>query len=216
MAESTLQFWLSFNNQAERLRLPVNPERLSISSGHSYQDISVVDLGEFTVIGDGTLDEISFASQFPAIYNPAFCEYSPLPNPWTAVYTLKRWKDSGNPMRLTITGTPINLACTIRDFNYDEVAGSPGDIYFEISFKEYKFIKLRNVEEVSQSTVATSQATQRPDTRQQPKTYTVVSGDSLWRIAEKIYGNGSRYTEIANKNGIKAPYTIYPGQVLSV
>lgn len=44
-----------------------------------------------------------------------------------------------------------------------------------------------------------------------PATYTVVSGDYLIRIAEKT---GKSWQDIANVNGLKAPYTIYPGQVL--
>lgn len=42
-------------------------------------------------------------------------------------------------------------------------------------------------------------------------TYTVVSGDYLIKIAEKT---GKDWQAIARANGIGAPYTIYPGQVL--
>lgn len=41
------------------------------------------------------------------------------------------------------------------------------------------------------------------------KTYTVKSGDTLSGIASKL---GTTYTSLAQKNGIKPPYTIYPGQ----
>ena len=44
-------------------------------------------------------------------------------------------------------------------------------------------------------------------------TYTVQPGDSLWRIAEKVYGNGAAYPIIVNANGL-SDYTIHPGQVL--
>lgn len=44
-----------------------------------------------------------------------------------------------------------------------------------------------------------------------PRTYTVVSGDYLVRIGEKT---GKDWKAIARLNGIAAPYTIYPGQVL--
>ena len=38
-----------------------------------------------------------------------------------------------------------------------------------------------------------------------PRTYTVVSGDTLWAIAERFYGDGSRYEQIANASGIANP-----------
>ncbi len=43
----------------------------------------------------------------------------------------------------------------------------------------------------------------------------VVPGNSLWRIAQRIYGEGLRYTVIyeANRTQIKDPDLIYPGQV---
>jgi len=47
-------------------------------------------------------------------------------------------------------------------------------------------------------------------------TYVVQKGDSLWSIAQNLLGNGKRYLELADLNGIAAPYTIHIGQVLSV
>jgi hypothetical protein len=52
-----------------------------------------------------------------------------------------------------------------------------------------------------------------------PGTLIVVeSGRSLWRIARKVYGKGLQYTVIyeANKNQIKDPNMIFPGQVFSL
>jgi len=42
-------------------------------------------------------------------------------------------------------------------------------------------------------------------------TYTVANGDSLYKIS---FVTGQDWREIARLNGIKAPYVIYPGQVL--
>jgi len=49
-----------------------------------------------------------------------------------------------------------------------------------------------------------------------PRTYTVVSGDTLWAIAEKYYGDGNRYRVIAEASGIANPDLIHPGQVLTI
>lgn len=46
--------------------------------------------------------------------------------------------------------------------------------------------------------------------------YTVKSGDTLWGIAAKQLGSGFKWTEIARKNGIRAPYTIRAGQKLEL
>ncbi|MCS5693326.1 peptidoglycan-binding protein LysM [Cyanobium sp. FGCU-6] len=46
----------------------------------------------------------------------------------------------------------------------------------------------------------------------------VQSGDTLWGIAERAYGNGARYTEIfeANREVIEDPDLIFPGQKLRI
>ena len=46
-------------------------------------------------------------------------------------------------------------------------------------------------------------------------TYTVQKGDSLWAIAEKHLGNGTRYNEIKKLNGLTSD-VIYAGQVLKL
>lgn len=47
------------------------------------------------------------------------------------------------------------------------------------------------------------------------KTYTVKSGDSLWKIAQEQLGNGARYKEIVNLNGL-VNNTIHPGDKLII
>ena len=51
-----------------------------------------------------------------------------------------------------------------------------------------------------------------------PRTYTVVAGDNLSKIAKKFYGNAGKWKEIyeANRDTIKNPDLIHPGQVLKI
>ncbi len=50
----------------------------------------------------------------------------------------------------------------------------------------------------------------------QKRYYTVVRGDTLWGIAKRFYGNGSRYPEIAKANNISNPDIIHVGQKLLI
>ena len=49
-------------------------------------------------------------------------------------------------------------------------------------------------------------------------TYTVVKGDSLWKLAQKFYGDGRKWTVIydANRSSIKNGSVIYVGQTLII
>jgi len=50
------------------------------------------------------------------------------------------------------------------------------------------------------------------------QTYTVVSGDTLSKIAKHFYGNANRWHDIfdANRDQISNPDLIKPGQVLKI
>lgn len=56
-----------------------------------------------------------------------------------------------------------------------------------------------------------------PTTESKPDyiTYTVQKGDTLWDIAKKYLGNGSRWKEIYNLSGLTS-HTIYAGQKLKI
>jgi nucleoid-associated protein YgaU len=50
------------------------------------------------------------------------------------------------------------------------------------------------------------------------RTYTVVKGDTLSKISKQFYGNANDYMRIfeANRDQLKDPDRIYPGQVLKI
>lgn len=212
----SIQFWLSGNNGAERLRLPVNPESISVRTAQQFTDINVSQLGEYTVIGDKNPTEFEISSFFPQEYNPSYCEYEDIPNPWQVVGQIETWQKNKMPIRLNVTGSHINYAVTIRSFNYEaEKAGSPGDIYYSMSLKEYRFIEFRKTAVLGVSNIS------RPNTLEKPTKYTVKNGDTLSSIALKIRAKGVKIDWLsiykANKSVIgKNPNLILPGQKLVI
>ncbi|WP_175583124.1 LysM peptidoglycan-binding domain-containing protein [Nocardia cyriacigeorgica] len=49
-----------------------------------------------------------------------------------------------------------------------------------------------------------------------PRTHTVEPGDTLWAVAERFYGDGNRFHEIAAASGLDNPDAINVGQVLTI
>lgn len=187
-----MEIKISFNSGAENLLLPVLPDQLEIKTGLANSTFDVTGLGEVGIIGNRKLYTISITSFFPADYAP-YCQYKDIPEPRTAIGMIEKWRDSKKPIRLTITGTPmdINMPCMIEEFSYREKGGQPGDIYYDLSLKEYRFIKPRVIKQ--EATVAGAQqltvASKRPDERTIPGIYTVKKGgQSLYHRQEILWG----------------------------
>ena len=75
-----------------------------------------------------------------------------------------------------------------------------------------------NIEETADSTEAAESDMEETAAAVETRTYKVVSGDSLWNIAQDQYGDGSKWNVIyeANKEEISDPGLIFPGQELKI
>ncbi len=49
-----------------------------------------------------------------------------------------------------------------------------------------------------------------------PSKYTVVKGDSLWKIAESTYGDGEKWMDISKANSLRNPDVIQIGKELEL
>ncbi|MDQ0658754.1 LysM domain-containing protein [Paenibacillus sp. W2I17] len=211
------EVWLSFNNNAERLRLPVNPPDITIGNASQTTTVDVAGIGEVAIINDPVLKTFEFNSFFPATWGP-YCEYEDIPNPKQAVAMIEKWKASSKPIRFLVSGTAWNFAATVEDFVHREEGGDVETIYYDLSLREYKFVTIRKLDTSKKASngstkVTTSSTAARPSTKTTPASYTVKSGDSLWKIAQ---ANGTTWQKLAELNKIKAPYTIKPGQGLKL
>lgn len=207
---------ISFENLKDSIVLPVNPPESVINGGGTaFSDMQVIKGGERTIIGSSMLQAVAFSSFFPRNYDSSYCTKKDIPDPWEAVKKIEKWRASGKPVKLLITETNINMYATIRKFDYREKGGEPGDVYYDIEFKEFKFIKIR---EVVKKAPKVEQQSDRPETAAAANAYTVVKGDCLWNIAKKFYGSGAQYIKIfsANSPPIQNANLIYPGQVLTI
>lgn len=117
-----------------------------------------------------------------------------------------------------------NLKVTIEDYTIKEDASEGLDVVVSIKLKQFRVYstKTMKIEIKQDKPVAVETKTRAISTSPAPtntnKTYTVIKGDCLWNIAKKYYGNGRQYPKIfnANKDKIKNPNLIYPGQVLTI
>lgn len=210
-----MEIWLKQGKK--KFRFAVLPPEYEVTSESNNTTVTINSLGEINLLGKRKLKNISFSSFFPK-QKYSFCEYTSFPTPKESVKRIEEMKNNG-VLRLTMTGTPINMDCTIESFTWGENDGTK-DINFTLEFKEYRKVKVkkdRKKEKVTNK--VTPAATQRAAKEVKSATYTVVKGDNLSKIAKKLTGSSANWLAIYKQNkGVIGdnPAAIYPGQQLVV
>lgn len=201
------------------LRFPINPSEISFQQEKLSETVNIISLGEVDFPNNGEkVQETTFSSFFPAVYDASFCQFSSVPDPEEAMAQLETWTKSKKPVRFIVGGTKINRLVLVSAHALTIRGGEPGDIYFDLTLRSWREIKVRttaDLQQVAGSNIAKINA--RPDIKPVPKSYTVKSGDSLFKIAKLLLGDGNRWKEIYSLNAStigKKPELIFAGAKL--
>ena len=198
---------------SKELVLPVTPARYFWRHPTKIEVVSLDQLGEATLhggykMGDCTLEDVLLpAKQYPFIVPGGRVD------PYGYLYDLEVWCDTGAQLQWIVSGTSVNASVLIEEITQGERDGT-NDLYLTIVMKQW-----RRLETPVLSLSGGGASTQRDSQTgaSSTKTYTVQSGDCLWSLAEKYYGDGSQYKKLAAANPeITNPNLIYPGQVLTI
>ncbi|MFQ7450568.1 MAG: LysM peptidoglycan-binding domain-containing protein [Flavonifractor plautii] len=137
-------------------------------------------------------------------------------NPWLYLEQLERWVDRGTVVRWLVSGTPVNAAVLAGGVTYREQDGT-NDLYADITLRQYTRPETPvPPAEPSASGAGTAASRDSATGTATAKTCTVASGDTLWGICRRYYGDGSLAWRLAAANGIANANLIRPGQVLTI
>lgn len=205
--------------------LPVTPSKLDIKVGNRNRTVSLINDGEINILKSPGLVDVSFTAMIPqthypfAIYPDGFKDAGYF---WTK---FKELKNSKAPFqfgcsRLSPSGKLLfntNIKVAMEEWRVVEDAKDGLDLNVSIKLREYKSYgsKLVTVKDDNYATITSLRST---ESAPRDETYTVQAGDTLWIIAKKCLGDGSRYNEILrlNKDIIGDPNKIKAGQVLAL
>ena len=179
MNTRTVLLW--HNNGEERIYFTVNPARLTVTRPNENRVRSLAMGGTVNIWGGRGLREVRLTTFLPSAYSPFFDGKEPE----SVLAMLKSWQDSGDPVRLIISGSDINDAFLIEDVS-ETLAEGDRDVGLTVTL------------------------------RVTPQTYTVKKGDTLWDIACRFYGDGTKWGRIAAKNGVTNPRKLQIGKVLTL
>lgn len=131
-----IDIYFSVNNREQILKLPVPPPEFTVTKPRTNGVFETVNSGQLNLIGNEQLKTISWSSFFPIRDYPFLRDRSD--TAYGYLYTLDSWYKQKLPMRLIITGTSINMACTIEDFQY--TIKTDGDMWYSITLSEVPLI----------------------------------------------------------------------------
>lgn len=153
------------------------------------------------ILGALLLDDLDLTLQFAHLIT-AFAVY---------MFTLTRWSQSGDVLRMIVTDTPVNLPVLLAPVRYGEQDGT-GDVYVTLTMRQYRELAAETTEQAATGNAGRAQ----PQETKTVATYTVVRGDTMWGIARRYYGDGTLAWKLASYNGIPNANLIYPGQKVTI
>lgn len=212
------------------IRIPILPESIMFKRGETaFLSYDIMDLGEVAAPSGTGLASISWESVFPGELSP---EVPMVRGKWNTPEsydkTLAEWQAKGSKLNVLVTGYPtFNKDVYIETYE-GQLSGAFGDIVYQLSFIEARDIVINTTKVEASSTATQSSSTKRSAAT--GKSYTIKSGDTLWAIAVKFYGDGTKWKAIydANKDIIEQTAKkygrsssdngrwIYPGVTLTI
>lgn len=201
---------------------PITPQRVNVKFNNRNRVVTLVNEGEFNILKESGLQEISFDACIPAVKYP-FAQYIGgvfLPVVYY-IELIKRLKNSRKPFDLVIVregtigilGYSHCLKVSLEDWQVKEDAGDGRDLTVSLTFKEYRE-RNNSIVSVIEKNLVTAIKIRDSSSKVIAKSYKVKTGDTLYNIAKRELGDGSKYTYLKSLNKLSNANSIKVGQVL--
>lgn len=210
------------------MELPIAPQKLTVKIKGNNKTLTLINEGDINFLRAPGLTEITFDAVLPMLGQYSFANGYRRPDSY--LNKLESLMTGKAPFRFLVSRVSpsgrllydTNMKVSLENYTVTEDATKGPDVTVSITLKQYISYSTKTVTVVKpkpeKKPVVQQKKKRETSSAPKVKTYTVKSGDCLWNIAKKYYGNGAQYTKIynANKGKIKNPNLIYPGQVLTI
>ena len=202
--------------------LPVTPSKIVTKIKNQNKSIQLLNEEEVNLIKPAGLSEFSFSFLLPNVRYP-FAMYDSefhMANWYTEKLKILKNGKFAFPFivsRMSSKGEWMfhtDTIVTLEDYSITEDCDNGVDLIVDVTLKNYQpygvvIVPLKNKGEAVKKNV-------RMKSKTIPTTYTVKPGDTLWKIAKELLGDGSKCYNLAKLNKISNPNLIRVGQVLMI
>lgn len=203
----------------DHVLFPVAPGKIVVETENENRTVELVDGSFVTRLGGRGLKKFSFELMLPMSEYPFAVYEDGFKNGVYFIEELDRIAGANTPVWFDVYRTLpdmnkiylTNVQVVPNKITIVEDASNGMDFAAKVELREYRNVETKLLEEK-----ANKGYSERVSDLEIPETYTVQSGDSLWRISKRFFDDGGKYTYLAEINNIKKPYTIYTGQVIKL
>lgn len=130
----------------DTLEFPVNPKEYTVSYPTDHAEYNVLDVGDIIVPKLPSLMEVSWESYFPGVPDDSFIQGRGWMEPGDYVQAIRNAMENKEICDLVISRYDAsggqmfdtNISAVITKFETTEKGGEAGDVYYKISWSEYR------------------------------------------------------------------------------
>ncbi len=191
--------------QLGTIMFPILPESFTVTKEGNGGIYRLADGEEISYTAKGGRKKFSFSGFFPKTVSAETCAQ------------IEEHVEKGDVLSFSVFGGnyPVSLFVTIATFSVTERAGEEG-VSFSLTLTEHRGKSLSDRQTGDRLSAAGAVRQEEEKKEESVILYTVKAGDTLWAIAKRYLGDGSRYPEIASDNNIQNPNLIFPGQEVRI
>lgn len=194
--------------------LPVTPSSYQVETGQGAQVVNLTQFGDYALAGFPAIYAFTLSCVFPAQRYP-FLTSGAQTDPSFYVSFFERAIHEKLILRFVVSDTLVSREVLVEYIRYGEQDGT-NDVYATLSLMPYRRLQLTSsaVMTVDREVQGAARTGDAPAVTQQ--SYTIQSGDTLWGICRKFYGDGALAYQLADYNGIQNANLIYDGDTLKL
>lgn len=196
-------------NGGSKITICMPPEKIDFGGNGKFMSFSIISLGDVKVPRGAALEELSWKGTFPGIArigDPYLTSHLDWMEPKKYIKLFRQWRDKGTKVTVN-TGTGVVMDAYVSKFD-GEFTGGHGDFDYKVTFIKAQVVTISTNKPKRRSTGERDESKRSKGytskNKNKTRTYTTQEGDTLWKIAQQMLGQGSRYTEIIelNKNKV--------------
>ena len=210
-----------YNIYIDRMLIPINPERITISTKNKNEMVSLINSSEMNILKTDGLRDISLKIVLPAYRYPYINTMQGFNKPWHYLDKLARLKENRKPFQFIIARKypngkqyfNTNIKVSLEEYSHEDDVSEGMDIVVNIKLKEYRNPRASKLNLLDDK-ISGFITMPRPVTKVFDRIVSTEAGEKLWNITRQYTGSVEKMGQIMKLNALDKITDYIPGQKL--